>query len=430
MDYFLGIDLGSTTSKAIVIDEDENLMGRGLTNTRSNYKIATQVAEEEAKVNTRFAFFSEELEKQAEIPTGNLNEILEKFELLFRYEQYLYNLNVLKESVDRELISFQAPERADFTSIENEIFKELEDESFEFFIEMGKDKSSFFRDMVGSQYMRLAERENEYFEILMSIYDKCILQVENQVLEMKIGEMAVRALKNLPRLMDINEASREQIKNAFDIASRKILEIKRTVGTGYGRQHLPFPKEQIQSEILCHGLGAHYMFPRTHTVLDIGGQDTKAIQVDQNGIVTGFFMNDRCAAGCGRFLGYIADELNLGLHELGPLSLQSKKRIKISSTCTVFASVELRDRLSIGERREDILAGLHRSIVKRAMSLLARSGGVNNEFTFTGGVAKNQSVVKNVKEMIEENYGDITINVSPDSIYTGSMGAALFARRG
>lgn len=172
------------------------------------------------------------------------------------------------------------------------------------------------------------------------------------------------------------------------------------------------------------------MFPGTRTVLDIGGQDTKAIQVDENGIVTHFYMNDRCAAGCGRFLGYIADELNIGLHELGPLALRSKKRVKIASTCTVFSSVELRDKLSMGEKRENILAGLHRAIVKRAVSLIARSGGINNEFTFTGGVAKNQSVVENLKEMVKENYEGIAINVSPDSIYTGSVGAALFAKRG
>ena len=155
----------------------------------------------------------------------------------------------------------------------------------------------------------------------------------------------------------------------------------------------------------------------------------QAIKVDKNGIVTGFFMNDRCAAGCGRFLGYIADELNIALHELGPLALQANKRTKISSTCTVFASVELRDRLGIGERREDILAGLHRAIVKRAMSLVARAGGIRNEFTFTGGVAKNQAVVESLKEMVKENYNDIVINISPDSIYTGSIGAALFAKR-
>ncbi len=190
---------------------------------------------------------------------------------------------------------------------------------------------------------------------------------------------------------------------------------------------LPFPKEQIRSEILCHGLGAHAMFPGTRTVLDIGGQDTKAIQVDRQGVVTSFQMNDRCAAGCGRYLGYIADEMNLGLHELGPLASKSDRPVRINSTCTVFAGAELRDRLSLGERREDILAGLHRAIILRAMSLLARSGGVEEEFTFTGGVARNQAAVRALRQLVSENYGERTLNISPDSIFTGALGAALFA---
>ncbi|MGA2373514.1 MAG: BadF/BadG/BcrA/BcrD ATPase family protein, partial [Candidatus Korobacteraceae bacterium] len=203
-----------------------------------------------------------------------------------------------------------------------------------------------------------------------------------------------------------------------------------TVGTGYGRQRLPFPKEQIRSEILCHGLGAHAMFPGTRTLLDIGGQDTKAIQVDADGLVVSFQMNDRCAAGCGRYLGYIADEMNLGLHELGPLALQSQSQVKINSTCTVFAGAELRERLALGQQREDILAGLHRAIIMRAMSLLARSGGISNEFTFTGGVARNPAAVKALRELVQENYGERTLNISADSIYTGALGAALFARQG
>jgi benzoyl-CoA reductase subunit A len=164
-------------------------------------------------------------------------------------------------------------------------------------------------------------------------------------------------------------------------------------------------------------------------VLDIGGQDTKAIQVDDQGIVTSFQMNDRCAAGCGRYLGYIADEMNLGLHELGPLALDAHKTVKINSTCTVFAGAELRERLSLGQRREDILSGLHRAIMLRAMSLLARSGGIRDEFTFTGGVAKNPAAVKALQGLVAENYGARTLNISPESIYTGALGAALYARR-
>jgi benzoyl-CoA reductase subunit A len=216
---------------------------------------------------------------------------------------------------------------------------------------------------------------------------------------------------------------------AVDAAVAADLTPAATVGTGYGRARLPFPKEQFRSEILCHGLGAHAMYPGTRTVLDIGGQDTKAIQVDPQGIVTSFQMNDRCAAGCGRYLGYIADEMNLGLHELGPLAEQARRAVKINSTCTVVAGVELRERLSLGERREDILAGLHRVIILRAMSLLARSGGVADEFTFTGGVAKNPAAVRAVRDLVTETYGSRTINISPASIYTGALGAALFAHR-
>jgi benzoyl-CoA reductase subunit A len=164
-------------------------------------------------------------------------------------------------------------------------------------------------------------------------------------------------------------------------------------------------------------------------VLDIGGQDTKGIQVDASGIVENFQMNDRCAAGCGRYLGYIADEMNMGLHELGPLAMKSDKPARINSTCTVFAGAELRDRLSLGEKREDILAGLHRAIILRAISIISRSGGVTNEFTFTGGVAKNEAAVRELRKLIKENYGDVTININPESIYTGALGAAEFARR-
>lgn len=201
------------------------------------------------------------------------------------------------------------------------------------------------------------------------------------------------------------------------------------VGTGYGRVRLPFPKEHIRSEILCHGLGAHLMYPKTRTVLDIGGQDTKGIQIDEKGIVVNFQMNDRCAAGTGRYLGYVADEMNMGLHELGPLAMKATKSIRINSTCTVFAGAELRDRLALGDKREDILAGLHRAIMLRAMSIISRSGGITDEFTFTGGVAKNEAAVKELRQLVKENYGEVKINIDPDSIYTGALGASEFARR-
>ena len=119
----------------------------------------------------------------------------------------------------------------------------------------------------------------------------------------------------------------------------------------------------------------------------------------------------------------------MGLHELGPLAMKAHKTLRINSTCTVFAGAELRDRLALGDRREDILAGLHRAIILRAMSIIARSGGIRDEFTFTGGVAKNEAAVHELRLLVEENYGDRTINIDPDSIYTGALGGAEFARR-
>jgi benzoyl-CoA reductase subunit A len=260
------------------------------------------------------------------------------------------------------------------------------------------------------------------FEVLAGLFDKAILDVENS--PDAAGTFATHARAALAGL-----DRSDDLRSAVDRATALTLDQLGSVGTGYGRQRLPFPEGQIRSEILCHGLGAHALFPGTRTVLDIGGQDTKAIQVDEDGIVTAFQMNDRCAAGCGRYLGYIADEMSLGLHELGPIAVQSKAPVRINSTCTVFAGAELRERLSLGEERQDILAGLHRAIILRAMSLLARSGGVRSEFTFTGGVAKNQAAVQALEQLVSENYGAMTINVSDDSIYTGALGAALFALR-
>jgi benzoyl-CoA reductase subunit A len=109
--------------------------------------------------------------------------------------------------------------------------------------------------------------------------------------------------------------------------------------------------------------------------------------------------------------------------------MKATKTVRINSTCTVFAGAELRDRLALGENRADILAGLHRAIVLRAISIISRSGGVTSEFTFTGGVAKNEAAVKELKKLVRENYGEVTINIDPDSIYTGALGAAEFARR-
>lgn len=433
MNYFLGIDLGSTTSKAVIMDEDKNVIGRGITNTRSNYKIATEVARSEAFISAGFYLLRQAIQDKGGFSEA-ANHFLNALEKDLRYEQQLSKLNYLEEMclVEAEDKRFDAKHQSLQVALES-IFRQIGEEAPQLFSSQSSERSQFFRDIVGSRFLAIAEKlaakDGLNFEDLMGLYDKSIIKVENQLLDEGFEVVAVRALDRTLRGLkeSDNAAIVESIKSALKEIVARPLEITNMVGTGYGRQLLPFKKEQIRSEILCHGLGAHFMFPGTRTVLDIGGQDTKGIQVDEKGIVTGFQMNDRCAAGCGRYLGYIADELNLGLHELGPLSLQATRNIRINSTCTVFAGAELRDRLAMGEGRENILAGLHRAIILRAMSLLARSGGIRNEFTFTGGVAKNQAMVKSLRELAREHYGAIQLNIHPDSIYTGALGAALFA---
>jgi benzoyl-CoA reductase subunit A len=422
MKLCVGIDLGSTTTKAVILGDAGEILGRGITNSRSNYKVACDVALGEALINARFALMTAALER---VGASATLELLPTLALLFRRQQYLAQLATLAEVI-RSYIP--AGERtAPIGNTLEEIFRRIEREVDAMFQPGATRKSDFFRDLAGSIYLRhaeeLARSQGVPFDRLVGLFDKAILDVENRPAGSdNFGVHTRAALAALPR------APRE-LEAAVVEAASVPMDVVNSVGTGYGRATLPFPKEQIRSEILCHGLGAHAMFPATRTVLDIGGQDTKAIQVDERGIVTSFQMNDRCAAGCGRYLGYIADEMNVGLQELGPMACQSTRPVRINSTCTVFAGAELRERLSLGEKREDILAGLHRAIILRAMSLLARSGGVSDQFTFTGGVARNPAAVGALRTLIRENYGEVSMNISPDSIYTGALGAALFARR-
>jgi benzoyl-CoA reductase subunit A len=400
------------------------MLGRGITNSRSNYTVACNVALSEALIHARFGLIAAELDRGGFDATAKA-EALGALERLFRKHQYLEQLRLFGEIV-RRIIGTDLLAR-DLASVMGGILDAMEAEAPALYAPGASRKSDFFRDLAGSRYLSFAEEaartKRVAFDRLVGLFDKTILEVEN--VPAKEGAFTAHA-RAAHRDYDGAPAA---LGAALDRATAVPLDVAASVGTGYGRQTLPFPKEQIRSEILCHGLGAHAMFPGTRTVLDIGGQDTKAIQVDADGIVTSFQMNDRCAAGCGRYLGYIADEMNLGLHELGPLAQQARRCVKINSTCTVFAGAELRELLSVGEAREDILAGLHRAIMLRAMSLLARSGGVDDEFTFTGGVANNPAAVAALRGLVTENYGDRVLNISPDSIYTGALGAALFARR-
>jgi benzoyl-CoA reductase subunit A len=433
MKCFIGIDLGSTTTKAVILDENLKELGHGITNSRSNYDIASAVAKQEAIVNARMNLVEQSLSNFPEL-SGRLEKILSSLERSFRLEQFMESLADLEMVCRNNAVGerFKGYEQGMSEAL-IETFRKLRSEAPELFAVGAKRKSDFFRDIAGSRYLAIgevvAQEAGLAFDLMLNVYDRSIIEVENRITGENLEEMILsalgRTLKEFPELSEVSAQVEGAVKDALKIE----LEETYVVGTGYGRARLPFSKEHIRSEILCHGLGAHVMYPNTLTVLDIGGQDTKAIQVDNAGIVDSFQMNDRCAAGCGRYLGYIADEMNMGLHELGPMAMKATRTVRINSTCTVFAGAELRDRLALGEKREDILSGLHRAIILRAMSLLSRSGGIRDEFTFTGGVANNEAAVDALKSLVKENYGEVTINIDPGSIYTGALGAATFAQR-
>jgi benzoyl-CoA reductase subunit A len=432
MRTFIGIDLGSTTTKAVLMDENQQVLGRGITNSRSNYDTASRVAKHEALIDARFALFRRGLKDLPGVSSA-VDSFLADLERGFRLEQFREQLADLERTCLNHVRGdrFAGKERVVSEALD-EVFRRLDAEAPTLFAPGAKRKSDFFRDIAGSLFMSIAETVAKEtglaYDLLLNVYDRSIIEVENRP---PSDDMAAKFLRALDATLKTGGAA-GAIAQAVPVV-REVLDIPLeetyVVGTGYGRVTLPFSKEHIRSEILCHGLGAHIMYPDTRTVLDIGGQDTKAIQVDADGIVENFQMNDRCAAGCGRYLGYIADEMNIGLHELGPMAMKATRSVRINSTCTVFAGAELRDRLALGEKREDIMAGLHRAIILRAMSILSRSGGVRDQFTFTGGVAKNEAAVRELRKLIQENYGERVININPDSIYTGALGAAAFARR-
>lgn len=433
MANYMGIDLGSTTSKAIIIDSNEKIIGEGLTNTRSNYLVAVLVAEEEAKLAAKFNFLitaikgNSRFKDRIDSIRGSLLRNVESYKFKTRIETLKAQcFDILNHITDID-------ERDRSRLALNDIFRMIEGQYALIVEDLVRDRSLFFRDVVSNSFMKCVEdvytKYKLSFEGLMNIFDKAIIHVENDAKQLSFLDGIGMSLKDMLGGNLIDEEDKKCIFALTQTVDSK-LKIEDKGGTGYGRQLLPFPKDKIYSEILCHGRGSHYFFPGTRTVLDIGGQDTKAIQVDEAGMVTSFSMNDRCAAGCGRYLGYIADQLSVNISELSPLALKSTKLMKISSTCTVFAGAELRNKLNLGEKVENLIYSLEVAMAKRAMSLIARSGGVFNEFTFSGGVAKNHSMAEIVRGLVTKNYGDsININVSPGSIYSGALGAALFAKR-
>jgi predicted CoA-substrate-specific enzyme activase len=216
------------------------------------------------------------------------------------------------------------------------------------------------------------------------------------------------------------QLANEVMKMALEKANLQLDEISYVVATGYGRLNVPFADRQI-TELTCHARGVFSLFPTVRTAIDIGGQDAKCMKIN-NGKMIDFVMNDKCAAGTGRFLEIIAPTLGVKVEELGDISLKSTKKLQISSLCTIFAQQEVVTRLSDGEALEDIIAGLHDALATRVTGL-ARRLKIAPDVVLTGGVAKNVGIVKAMRE----NLG-CELFVPEDPLLTGALGAAILAK--
>ena len=219
---------------------------------------------------------------------------------------------------------------------------------------------------------------------------------------------------------NVTQAAERAFQEAVANAGIAADQVSYVVGTGYGRFKVTFGNAQI-TEISCHARGANLLFPKTRTVIDMGGQDAKGIRVDELGAVKDFVMNDKCAAGTGRFLSNAAETVGIGLDEIGPISLKAKKNVRLSTVCAVFVESDIMSYLAEGKSVEDILGGVHSAIAARTIALVRRVG-IESEVTFTGGVSRNVGMVRALEEKLE-----LPVNVCDDSHYIGAIGAALFA---
>jgi len=194
------------------------------------------------------------------------------------------------------------------------------------------------------------------------------------------------------------------------------------VSTGYGRERIPFANGNV-SELSCHGKGAQWLVPSVRTVIDVGGQDCKVIRVDENGKLINFVMNDKCAAGTGRFLEFMAKVLGVGIEDLGPLALATERPAPITNMCSIYAESEVLHYVYEGKNPAEIAAGINHAMAERVNSLVKRVG-VEKDICITGGVAKNIGVVKNLEEMLQVNAEALPV----DPQIVGAIGAGLFAK--
>ncbi|HHT46263.1 MAG TPA: 2-hydroxyglutaryl-CoA dehydratase [Firmicutes bacterium] len=242
--------------------------------------------------------------------------------------------------------------------------------------------------------------------------------LSTEVVILKKEEMLAQVI--IPTGANSKLAAEKAMKEALEKSGLSFNELGYIVATGYGRVSVPFANKKV-TEISCHGKGAFFLHPGVRTVIDIGGQDSKVIRLSPQGKVIDFVMNEKCAAGTGRFLEVMAHALETDLEEMSRPSAPSVKTANISSMCTVFAESEVVSLVAEGHPREEIIKGIIYSVVERTISL-ARRVGVEEELMMTGGVAKNIAL----REALEKSLG-IKITVPDEPQAVGALGAALLA---
>lgn len=242
---------------------------------------------------------------------------------------------------------------------------------------------------------------------------KSVILADDQI----IGQAIV------PTKADVENSGKTALKSALESAGISDDDLSYTVATGYGRISASYADEVI-TEITCHAQGAHYFFPNAREIIDIGGQDSKAIKLDSHGNVVDFVMNDKCAAGTGKFLEVIARALEVSIDDLSLKTLSGEYACPINSTCAIFAESEVISLLASGEKEENIAKGLHYAVAKRVSTMFSRIGSNGGDRVFTGGVAKNAGL----RSALEEVLGTKLLVSPVDPQLNGAVGAAILAR--
>lgn len=405
MKVYLGVDLGSSGTKAVLLDSEGRRLGAGRVPTGADYGEALESARRAARREARV-----ELLRRTWSPgEAQVLPILKSFrEAIAREMGRRFREDVLRRLA--EAVGGRAGEGKGALG------------------EEGIPAHGLRRilERIREAAVRMAPRRGIPAAELVGRVEEAARAAERALYRADPEDLLEQAAERVR--VRLRGKAREGWERAWrQVAGLPLDEAGRGV-TGYGRHVNAWAKAEVCSELVCHARGARWLFPGTSTVLDIGGQDMKAIQLGEAGEIVRFRMNDRCAAGCGRFLTYVGEELGVPEEDLGPRALRARRGVPVSSVCTVFAGAEAREHWAEGSSVEEILRGLHEAVVERALALVDGAGGPRHEFTLTGGGAHNRALGVLIGRAIRKR-GRIRVNVPREGVYVGALGAALGAWR-